>query len=67
MGSELLLEGGALLGEILNPYIRLKPHLPNSLGDQLGIGADLVDLVDDESFDLDGAGHWSQPRCWSVP
>ena len=50
--SQLLLEQGALLGQVCDAVFGLEPDLPDGLGDQLGIGANLVDLVDHETFDF---------------
>ena len=56
VGSELVLQGGAFLGQVGDADLGLKSDLADGFGDQLGIGADLVDLVDYEPFDL-ASGH----------
>ena len=50
--SQLVLEGAALLAKPGDAVFGLESDLADGLSDQLWIGADLVDLVDDESSDL---------------
>ena len=58
--SQLVLERGAFFGEVGDAIFGLVSDLADGLGDQLRVLADLLDLVDDESFDLSGGDRWGR-------
>lgn len=54
VSSQLVLEGAVFVGQPVGAVFRLKPNSPGLLGDLLGIGADLEDLIEHEPLVLMG-------------